>query len=76
MVEEYKEDPQSENLPPKLSNVCGNPLCVLKVSYFYTQVKEVNEAASESQSVNDCLLARMRMKLIVIGFLQLKTLLL
>ena len=48
MIEQNEEDSQSENLPPQLTHVSRDPLCVLEVGDLDTQVKQVDEAASES----------------------------
>ena len=57
VVHSYEDDADSHDLPPELADLLGNPLCVLEIGDFDAHVKEVDKAASEAESVYDCLLA-------------------
>ena len=53
MVEQNEERPCRENCGPYMSNFLRNPLRIVEVCNFETEISEVNEAPSESKCVNN-----------------------
>lgn len=76
VVEQNENRPELKDAQPNVSNLLGDPLCVVEIGNLHAQVRQVDEAAREPQSVNNGLLARVWVKLIEVALSQYDTLVL
>lgn len=76
VVEKNEDRPELEDAQPNMSNLLGDPLCVVEIGDLHAQVRQVDETACEPQSVNNGLFARVWVKLIEVALSQYDTLVL